>query len=248
LDFQNGDWPEQFLAKVDKVISIITDVLHENLEELKPSPFSCHWWTKELTDLKKAQNRLSNKSYRLREIHNHPIHVEFKTSVNKFKEVMIKTRKQHWIDWLESIKQQEIYTANKYLVSEPTDYLSARIPSLHTNNNGVEQIVEDNKAKARELAKSFFPPPPSSSSILVNQEYPTPLKGICFYSRACICQVFKTFSPYKAPGQDKIPNVVYIKCMDVLIDYLFYIYKAIFKLNTYHPGAPHTSTQEDRQD
>ena len=121
---------EQFLAKVDKVISIITDVLCKNLEELKPSSFSCRWWTKELTDLKKAQNRLSNKSYRLREICNHPIHVEFKASVNKFKEIMIETCKLHWIDWLETIEQQEIYTANKYLVSEPTDYLSACIPSL----------------------------------------------------------------------------------------------------------------------
>ena len=123
---------EQILAKVDKVISIIADVLHENLKELKPSPFSHHWWTKELTDLRKAQNRLSNKSYRLRAIHNHPIHMEFKALVNKFKEVMIETCKQHWTDWLESIGQQELYTANKYLISEPSDYLSTRIPSLCT--------------------------------------------------------------------------------------------------------------------
>ena len=147
LDFRNVDWPkinallkaklesespavrirtqEQFISKVDMLIDIITDVLHENLDELKPSPFSQRWWTKELMELKKEQNRLSNKSYRLRDVRNHPIHVEFKASVNKFKEVMIETHKQHWINLLESIEQQEIYTANKYLVSEPTDYSSA---------------------------------------------------------------------------------------------------------------------------
>jgi hypothetical protein len=59
LDFQNGDWPkindilkaklnsespviricmqEQFIDKVDKVINIITDIFHKNLDELKPS-------------------------------------------------------------------------------------------------------------------------------------------------------------------------------------------------------------------
>jgi len=72
---------------------------------------------------------------------------------------MIEMCKQHWINWLESVEQQEIYTANKYLVSEPTDYSSARIPRLHTNINGIKGMAEDNEAKARELAKSFFPPP-----------------------------------------------------------------------------------------
>ena len=76
-------------------------------------------------NLKMEQNRLSNKFYRLRDIHNHPIHAEFKASVNKFKKIMIEMCKQHWINWLESVEQQEIYTANKYLVSEPSDYSSA---------------------------------------------------------------------------------------------------------------------------
>jgi Endonuclease-reverse transcriptase len=222
LDFRNADWPkintllkakleaespavqirtqEQFISKVDMLIEIITDVLHENLDELKPSPFSRRWWTKELTELKKEQNWLSNKLYKLRDVCNHPIHVEFRASANKFKEVMIETCKQHWIDWLESIEQQEIYTANKYLVSEPTNYSSTRIPTLRTNINGIKSIAEDNETKVKELAKSFFPPPPVTSSVPPNHKYPTPLKGIHFYSRAHIRQVFKTFSPYKAPG------------------------------------------------
>lgn len=112
LDFQNEDWhkindtlkeklklefpairictQEQFMEKVKfKVINIIMEVLNENLEELKLSPFSCRWWTKELTNLEKEQNRLSNKSYRLRKIPNHLIHTKFKAVVNKFKELII---------------------------------------------------------------------------------------------------------------------------------------------------------------
>jgi len=149
---------EQFISKVNKLIGIIIDVLHKNLDELKPSPFSRRWWTKELSELKKEQNRLSNRSYKLRDVRNHPIHMEFRASVNKF-EVMIETCKQHWTDWLELIEQQEIYTANKYLISKPTDYSSAHIPTLQTNINGIESIAEDNESKAKELAKSFFPPP-----------------------------------------------------------------------------------------
>jgi hypothetical protein len=182
LDFRNGDWPkindilkerleaespalrihtqEQFTEKVDKVISIIAEVLNETLEELKPSPFSRRWWTKELTALKKDQNRLSNKSYKLRDIPGHLIHTEFKAAVNKFKEVMTATRKQDWVDWLESVEHQEIYTANKFLVSEPSDYSCARVPVLCTSSNGTAGTAESNQDKAKELAKSFFLPPP----------------------------------------------------------------------------------------
>ena len=42
-------------------------------------------------------------------------------------------------------------------------------------------------------------------------------------------------SPYKAPGLDKIPNIILIKCCNTLIDHLFFIFKAVFELDTYHP-------------
>ena len=183
LDFCNGDWPkindilkerletkspalrihtqEQFMEKVDKVIGIIVEILNKTLEELKPSPFSQRWWTKELTASKKEQNRLSNKSYKLRDIPRHTIHTEFKVAVNKFKEVMTDTCKQHWVDWLKSVEHQEIYMANKFLVSEPSDCSCARVPVLCTISNGTARTAESNQDKAKELAKSFFPPPPS---------------------------------------------------------------------------------------
>jgi hypothetical protein len=93
---------------------------------------------------------------------------------------------------------------------------------------------EDNIAKAAELASSFFPLPPATTSIPENFTYPASLKGICFHSRDHIHQVIKVLNPYKAPGPDKIPNIVYIKCIDSLISHLFYIFRALFALGTYH--------------
>jgi flagellin-specific chaperone FliS len=61
LDFHNRDWPkinilkealnleslairictqEKFKEKLNKVVDIITELLNENLDKLKPSPFS----------------------------------------------------------------------------------------------------------------------------------------------------------------------------------------------------------------
>ena len=42
-------------------------------------------------------------------------------------------------------------------------------------------------------------------------------------------------SPYKALGTDRISNIVLMKCVDVLIDHLFFIVRAVFELTVYHP-------------
>ena len=90
---------------------------------------------------------------------------------------MRKTHDQDWKDWLESISQQDLYIANKYITSEPSDYSSARIPTLRTTSNGLPDLAEDNLAKVAALAESFFPPPPTVSHVPPNQIYPTPLRG-----------------------------------------------------------------------
>jgi len=42
------------------------------------------------------------------------------------------------------------------------------------------------------------------------------------------------FSPYKAYGPDKIANIVIQKCIDIIIDHLLFIYRAILKLSKYY--------------
>jgi hypothetical protein len=47
--------------------------------------------------------------------------------------------------------------------------------------------------------------------------------------------VIHTISPYKALGPDKIPNIMLKECIEVLIDHLFFIFRAVFELTMYHP-------------
>ena len=113
LDFRLADWPavnsalasrletdspavliklrDKFLTKVDTLVTVIKEVLGDHLEVRCPSPFKCRWWTMELTNLKKAQNCLSGKSFRLRHVQDHPIHAEHKASVKEFKDAMAET-------------------------------------------------------------------------------------------------------------------------------------------------------------
>ena len=225
---------DEFNDTVSSFTDIITEVLNYEIPITEPSPFSRRWWTKELTQLKRKQNRLSNKSYKFRLILDQPSHAEYKAAVREFRDTLTSTRNQHWTDWLESAVQQDIYIANKYMVAKPTDFSSVRVPTLKCSYNGVESLAEDNASKAKALASSFFPPAPATSAVPPNVTYPRPLKGTKYFSRERIRQVFKSLSPYKAPGPDGIPNVVYIKCLDVLIDHLYFIYRAAMELHIYH--------------
>ena len=109
-----------------------------------------------------------------------------KEAANQFKNVMEETRSQDWTDWLESAMQQDLYIANKYITNKPSDYSSARVPTLKTSSNNAPGTAEDNVAKAKVLADSFFPLPLPSSWVLLNAAYLPPLKGIRGFSRARI--------------------------------------------------------------
>ena len=82
------------------------------------------------------------------------------------------------------------------------------------------------------LAEAFFPPPPVES-IIPDCAYPEPLKARGFFSREDIHSAIKKLKSYKAPGKDGIQNVIIQKCVDTIIDYLYYIYRAVLELDEY---------------
>jgi hypothetical protein len=156
-------------------------------------------------------------------------------AANQFKSVMEETHNQDRTDWLESAMQQDLYIAKKYITNEPSNYSSAQVPTLKMSLNNVPGTAKDNVAKAKALTDSFFPPPPSSCWVPLDATYPPLLRGARGFSQARMCQVTQSLSPYKVPGPDKIPNVMLIKCCEALINHLYFIFKAVFKFNTYHP-------------
>ncbi|GLB41456.1 putative encoded by [Lyophyllum shimeji] len=227
---------EEFDAKVNLLTSIIQEVIADDriVPMRKPCPFSKCWWNAELTQLKSLWSRASNEAHKFRYIHDHPAHAELARMTCVMADKIRQSKLDHWIDWLENINARQIYTANKYVVSEPTDFSCDRIPDLKTRVNGVDKIATTNVEKAEALAESFFPPPPPAPPPAPVTEYPDPLPGIKFFPRARIRQAISQLKPYKAPGPDGIPNVVLKRCADVLIDHLFFIFRAVFELDVYH--------------
>jgi len=163
---------EGFHNKVNQLIAIIQATINSTVPIRKPCPYSKRWWNTDLTTLKKKKSRLSNKAHKFRDIINHPAIEEHKKVTKEFALAINNMAKAHWIDWLENISAQQIYTANKYVTNEPTDFSSARIPTLKTDLNGIQHQAISNPDKVQALSTSFFPPPPTTNSISENFEYP----------------------------------------------------------------------------
>jgi len=225
---------EAFYNKVDRLTTIIQETIDSHMPAKKPCPFSKRWWTTELTALKKRKNQLSNEAYKFRHIVDHPSKEEHKKITKEFASAIEDAAKSHWLNWLENISAQQIYSANKYVTNKPSDYSSTRVPSLKTCIDDDRVLATSNADKVKALSTSFFPPLPPTSPDLNDMEYPPPLPGIKFFTRGHIKEAARRLKPFKAPGPDGIPNIVLIKSLDVLINHLYYVYRAVFELDVYH--------------
>ena len=187
---------------------------------------------KEITDLKKEKIWLTNLSYKLCKMPDTPVHTKYKEAVNIFCNRLEEIKKVHWTDWLEESSSIDIYTTNKYITSEPSNYSNARIPSKTKDPDGHDTMASENTAKVKALADTFFPPPPDTP-IIPAVVCPEPLKAKCIFTRDNIHRVIKKLKQYKVPGSDTIQNIVLQKCTEALIEHLYYIFQAILELDTY---------------
>ncbi|KAH9979615.1 hypothetical protein BJV74DRAFT_749504, partial [Russula compacta] len=89
------------------------------------------------------------------------------------------------------------------------------------------KLTTTNMEKSQILAKTFFLVKPTDAGIPENYAY----SKVCYKAdqimKEQIMHQLTKLRPYKAPGPDSIPNIVLSKCTDLLIDRLYYIYKAI---------------------
>ena len=185
--------------------------------------------------MRKELNRLRATSYHNRVLTDHASHRKMRDFSNRYGKEIQTAKRQHWSDYLEEMDANDIWTANRYLRNPVGDGGSPRIPMLKTRNaNGDTTETNDNQAKAALFADTFFPPPPPTSSVPVKYAYPPPLSTPRQITRDQVERHVRRLSPYKAYGPDEIANVVLQKCLDIIVDYILFIYRAILNLGKYY--------------
>jgi hypothetical protein len=210
--------------------TIETCVLHS-----KPCPHSKRWWTHTLSNQCKQVSKLSCKSSQMRGLPDLPCHVEYKTLKNQYANEIAATKKQHWIDWLEDLEGNDLWTANHYVSSEPTDGGKSCIPTLtarQLDGSIVEATTNDEKSTL--IANTFFPPPPTTDSIPADFIYPDPVAPHTPITSDQIARAISKLSSYKAPGPDSIRNIVFKQCTTLLTPYLVSLFNAVFTYQMYY--------------
>jgi ribonuclease HI len=224
---------EEFDTALRNVSEALTATIDSCVPLSKSSPFSKRWWTRELGDMCKRKNRLNNLHFKYRGAPDHPSHQEFRDVNLAYTKLIKATKSQHWEEWLENASSKDLWTANKYISDPPTDGGKTRIPTLHvTNSEGTLTEATTNDQKAAALIQSFFPPPPDQP-IVPPSQYPEPVAKLQYFTRQQIRDATAKLKPHKAPGPDGIPNVVLMKCIDLLINHLYFIFRAIIELHLY---------------
>jgi hypothetical protein len=224
----------EFQDAVTNLMSTLQDIIRTTILVSKLCPHSKRWWSKELSDLKKAKNKLSSHSYKYCAVLDHHSHEQHKGVWKQYGDTIVKAKQLHWTEFLEEAEDRELWIANKYISNPSGDGRKTHIPSLKASTPvGATSVITTNKGKAEILMKQFFPPAPVEPTIPPGHVYPNcvPMRGQI--SSEQVKRVVAQLSPYKAHSPDEIPNIVLMKCINALIEYLVEIFRAVFTLKTY---------------
>ena len=223
----------EFDLALNVVKNAVTGTIDQQVPLSKPCPYTKRWWTPKLSAMRKTKNSLAKLAYRWRGLPDNDAHHQHRSISKKYAKLIEETKKQHWETWLLNTSERDIWTANKYATDPPTDSGRTRIPALVTHTqDGTPCHTTSNAEKSTTLASSFFPPPPSHPTVPLTC-YPQPANIFKYFTRDQIKRTANGLDAYKAPGPDGIPNVVLKKSIDLIVDHLFFIFRAIFELEIY---------------
>ena len=143
-------------------------------------------------------------------------------------------QEQHWDAFLKELSGKDLWTAQHYATNPVGDGRKACIPTLKVpDESGRSRAIIMNEEKSLAFSWIFFLTRPTSDLIPPNPEYPS---RVDYFFKPIMAQLHRCVTrlcPYKAPGEDDIPNAVIKELMEVIAEYLLEIYWAIFSLSTY---------------
>ena len=184
--------------------------------------------------MRRKMNKLGRQSCRHKYNIMHPIYEKHASASKLFDRTLERTKRQHWCDWLEHTTDPDIWTIHKVILATSTDGAKAQISALKHCHDESEVTANTNVEKAQALAESFFLTKPDDTGIPADYTYPSACCKLDQITKKQITLQIRKLKPYKAPGPDGIPNIMLMCCSDLLIDRLYYIYKAMVKRNLHY--------------
>src|SRR6266481_4481593 len=224
----------QFQGAIEDLTQAVQEAIAAVIPVSQPMPHLRRWWSKELSSLKKAMNRLSNKVYKMRTLADHPVHGEYRKICNDYGDAIKRAKAVHWTAFLEGMTGKELWSANWYISNQIGDGGKQCIPTLKVVNGSGEPVeLCTNAEKGAAFGNIFFPNRLMASLVPLDPMYLLSVEYKFELSREQLHQHIARLQPFKATREDGIPNIVVKEAQDLLAEYLLWIFRATFNLGTY---------------
>ncbi len=206
---------------VDKLIAGSEEILRQVVPQSKPSKYSKHWWTRELTTLRKHYHKAQRQWMKRRTAEWWAETIELK---KRYRREIKKQKKEHWQGWLMEILDKDIWSAAKYATEPGENAGPTKTPALKDSRG---QVQVKPGAKAKLLASSFFPERPNLVRRRKKPLNPLPNPDI---DLEWIVNMIKRAKLYSVPGPMGIPNIAIQSAIDFYAPILHEILKVSLHL------------------
>ncbi|KGO75147.1 Endonuclease/exonuclease/phosphatase [Penicillium italicum] len=188
--------------KTDRLMSAVSDAVHNLTPRAKPSPHAKRWWTTDLTQPRhiytywrnhaRSERRAGRKVPRLEKM--------AQDAAKQYHDAISKQKKKHWNEFLAD--NDNIWKAARYLNSGE-DAAFGKLPQL-VRADGT--TTADHMEQAEELLSKFFPPLPDNIDDEGTRPQREPVEMPAITLEEVERQLLATKS-WKAPGEDGLPAI-----------------------------------------
>ena len=204
--------------------------IHHLVPVARPSRYGKRWWTRELTALRDTYTWTRNQCTQARRygsdcgaLEDHALYLR-----RQYHRAIRDAKRLHWREFLANT--DNVWKAARYL--QPRDQSMGQVPTLRSG----EQTVNDDQGKAHVLLETFFPPLPQ-----IQDEPPRdrslpdalPMEMLTEHE---IEDALRRMAPWKAPGPDGLPVVVWQQVWPTVKHWVVEIFEASLRLS-YFPLA-----------
>lgn len=210
--------------QANEIIHHVHEVATKYTPQTRPSPYMKAWWDDELSMLRREYTMLRNRDSNCNRNGYHQPHLEVQVKVAKYRfhEAIRAKKKHHWQKFLE--EPNHIWKAARYLKSRDSAF--GNVPVLIEEG----REIEEDKDKAKAFLKTFFPPTPDGWTTVEPEHQVSLIQENPDLSMDEIEEAVARVKPWKAPGVDGLPNIVWKETSPVLKDWIYVIFQDSIRL------------------
>ncbi|XP_044717879.1 endonuclease-reverse transcriptase domain-containing protein [Hirsutella rhossiliensis] len=184
-------WTVGVQTQADQLMRVVTKALRDLTPRAQPPPYAKRWWTKDLTRLRRTYTYWRNQARAQRRAGQSRPDLEQRAK--------------------EAAKESNIWRAAKYL-KPGTEMTDDKVPPLKRADGS---ITESKGEQAEELLSTFFPPLPTR----IEPEGERPQREEIAMPDLTLQEIEEKVmaaKPWKAPGEDGLPAIVWKKLWHVV--------------------------------